>query len=142
MSSILRGIFGGSQPQINDKSISDTAPAWAQATFLPSLQSMSIWSCTHPVYTIAFVALMASTSYVGFLQSTMFDAPPAVTLTNGQIDMDALLAGSKTLYLGEETGWRWQNGESKLDQSQWAVRAISFRWRALYHAKSYRQTKI
>lgn len=64
---------------------------------------------------------MASTSYVGFLQSSLFDTNPAVAVTNGQIDMDALLAGSKTLYLGEETGWKWQNGESKLDQAQWMV---------------------
>lgn len=114
----MRSIFGGSPPQPKDRLISDTAPAWAQATFLPSLQSMSHWSCTHPVYTIAFAALMASTSYVGFLQSSMFDAPQAVVVANGQIDMDALLAGSKTLHLGEETGWRWQNGESKLEKAQ------------------------
>lgn len=64
---------------------------------------------------------MASTSYVGFLQSSLFETMPSVAVTNGQVHMDALLAGSKTLYLGEETGWRWQNGESKLDQGQWVV---------------------
>ena len=85
---------------------------------------MTRWACNHPVYTGASVALMASTSYVGFLQSSLLDSPASRAVLGGQVDYDFLSAGSKTLYLGEGTGWRWQNGDSKIDKDNWEVGII------------------
>ncbi|KAK5144997.1 3-hydroxy-3-methylglutaryl-coenzyme A (HMG-CoA) reductase isozyme [Rachicladosporium monterosium] len=90
-------------------------PGFYNRQVTPYLQAVSSKACTHPIHTIAFVAILGSAFYVNLLESGFFQPSPA-TLAN-RLDWNALSAGSRRLHLGEETAWRWQledsNGGSK-----------------------------
>ena len=118
---MLRATFGSGRRSEANGSPSSAAPALFQHSIIPPLQSVCRWACTNPVYTVAFVALMASTSYVGLLQSDLFEPPASTYAAVGQIDLATLLTGSKTLYLGTETGWRWQNGDNEAEHARYPV---------------------
>ncbi|KAK6426464.1 3-hydroxy-3-methylglutaryl-coenzyme A (HMG-CoA) reductase isozyme [Elasticomyces elasticus] len=94
-------------------------PGFYNRQVTPYLQAVSSKACTHPIHTIAFVAILGSAFYVNLLESGFFQPSPA-TLAN-QVDFGALSAGSRRLHLGEETAWKWQleeNGSSKRALSQ------------------------
>ena len=78
----------------------------------------------HPIYTILFVAIMASTSYIGVLESDLLEPPASTSTTAGQVDLSAVLAGSKTLHASASNGWKWQNGEVDVEATQGAVRKV------------------
>ncbi|TKA76540.1 hypothetical protein B0A55_05662 [Friedmanniomyces simplex] len=89
-------------------------PGFYNRQVTPYLQAVSSKACTHPIHTIAFVAILGSAFYVNLLESGFFQPSPA-TIAN-RLDFTALSAGSRRLHLGEETAWRWQleeNGASK-----------------------------
>ena len=86
-------------------------PSWFQTAFIPRLQSVSHAACTHPIHTIAFVAVLASTTYIALLESSLFEPPTPTHLSPGQVDIASFLGGSKTLRASQDTGWRWQNGD-------------------------------
>jgi hydroxymethylglutaryl-CoA reductase (NADPH) len=54
------------------------------------------------------VALLASTTYIGVLDKGLFDRSNSLDNSSGKVDFNTLLAGSKRLRVGEETGWKWQ----------------------------------
>lgn len=54
------------------------------------------------------IALLASTSYVGLLQESLFDTTGHLIHGRGYVDLDALLVGSRTLELSKQTSWKWQ----------------------------------
>lgn len=71
----------------------------------------------HPIYTIVFFAVLASTTYLGLLESSLFERHTAVLGASGNVDFDSLLVGSKTLYTNADNGWSWslaENGSEKL----------------------------
>ncbi|PGH12451.1 hydroxymethylglutaryl-CoA reductase (NADPH) [Helicocarpus griseus UAMH5409] len=72
------------------------------------LQTVSRRACLHPIHTIVVIALLASTTYVGLLEGSLFDAVRDVGSGPGQLDVEPLLKGGRNLRLGEATGWRWQ----------------------------------
>ncbi|KAF2404595.1 putative 3-hydroxy-3-methylglutaryl-coenzyme A reductase [Trichodelitschia bisporula] len=72
----------------------------------PVLLSLSRRACVHPLWTIFTVAIAASTTYLGLLDTTLFDSPSSTHAT-GQVDTSALLVGSKQLYAGPDNGWKW-----------------------------------
>ncbi|KAI9888730.1 MAG: 3-hydroxy-3-methylglutaryl-coenzyme A (HMG-CoA) reductase isozyme [Vezdaea aestivalis] len=74
-------------------------PSWLNRQVTPLFQSLSRRATTHPIHTIVTVALLASTSYVGLLEGSVFDSPSA-----------APALGEKQLQVGEQTGWKWQSG--------------------------------
>ncbi|KAK3075129.1 3-hydroxy-3-methylglutaryl-coenzyme A (HMG-CoA) reductase isozyme [Teratosphaeriaceae sp. CCFEE 6253] len=88
-------------------------PGFYNRQVTPFLQAVSSKACTHPIHTIAFVAILGSAFYVNLLESGFFQPAPAAV--GNRVDIGALAAGSRRLYLGEETVWRWKvedNGSS------------------------------
>ncbi|KAJ5843337.1 uncharacterized protein N7525_001078, partial [Penicillium rubens] len=56
-------------------------------------------ACPHPIYTICTIAILASTTYIGVLKSSLFHAPGNV----GKAEWDSLVAGSRRLIASPET---------------------------------------
>lgn len=79
-------------------------PSWLNRKVTNALQSVARRACAHPIHTIGVIALLASTTYVGLLEGSIFDT----ISTSGQLDPVPLLHGSRNLRLGEQTSWRWQ----------------------------------
>lgn len=87
----------------------DSAEAgWLNRRLTTVLQTVSRRACLHPIHTIVVIALLASTTYVGLLEGSLFDAVRDVGAGPGQLDVEPLLKGARNLRLGEATGWRWQ----------------------------------
>ena len=83
-------------------------PSCLNKKLSPLLQSLSRRSCTHPIHTIVFVALLASTSYIGLLEGSLFESgSPSANSARG-VDLASLLDGGRHLKVGKETGWKWQ----------------------------------
>ncbi|KAH8693780.1 hmg-CoA reductase [Talaromyces proteolyticus] len=83
--------------------------SWLGRQVTAVLQDLSRRACAHPIHTIVGIALLASTTYVGLLEGSIFDAFRSAGDVSGQMDTSAFLYGSRTLRLGEKTAWRWQS---------------------------------
>lgn len=81
--------------------------SWLNRTVTSALLALSHTACQHPIHTIVAIALLASTSYVGLLQESLFDSGVKSIQNNGGVDLEALLKGSRTLELSEKTAWKW-----------------------------------
>jgi hydroxymethylglutaryl-CoA reductase (NADPH) len=66
----------------------------------------------HPIHTIVVIALLASTSYVGLLQQSLFDTVGHTRHGRGYVDVDSLLEGGRTLELSGRTSWKWQSDDT------------------------------
>jgi hydroxymethylglutaryl-CoA reductase (NADPH) len=86
----------------------DAEPGWLRRQVTVLLQSVSRRACVHPIHTIVVIALLASTTYVGLLEGSIFDAFRNSGDTTNQLDVNSFLHGSRTLRLGQRTAWRWQ----------------------------------
>lgn len=84
------------------------ADSWLNRNVSSTLLSISGIACQHPIHTIVVIALLASTSYVGLLQESLFDTASQAVHDRGYVDLDALLVGSRTLELSKQTSWKWQ----------------------------------
>ncbi|KAL4783160.1 hydroxymethylglutaryl-coenzyme A reductase-domain-containing protein [Aspergillus varians] len=93
---------GGNEPE----------PSWLKRQVTASLQSISRRACIHPIHTIVVIALLASTTYVGLLEGSLFDSLRNPKNAAGQVDVDSVLLGSRSLRLGESTSWKWQVEDS------------------------------
>jgi hypothetical protein len=82
-------------------------PGFFDRSLTPVLLSFAKRACVHPVYTIVSVAILASTTYLGLFESSLFDRRITANNAIGRIDLNYLLAGSKQLYAGPETEWKW-----------------------------------
>ena len=82
--------------------------SWLNRTITSNLLAISSLACGHPIHTVVAIALLASTSYVGLLQESLFDSRLKSLQHNGKVDVKALLQGSRTLELSERTSWKWQ----------------------------------
>lgn len=83
-------------------------PGSYNTAITPYLQKVSLKACTHPIRTIALVAVLGSAFYVNLLETGFFQ--PAGTAN--KIDFNALSTGSRRLHLGQETGWKWETEEN------------------------------
>lgn len=72
----------------------------------PLLKSVTRRACTHPIHSIVFCAIIASTTYIGLLETGLFE--PSTKSHANQVDFSALSLGSRTLSAGPETAWEWQ----------------------------------
>ncbi|KKK21486.1 hypothetical protein AOCH_006943 [Aspergillus ochraceoroseus] len=90
----------------------DVQPSWLKRQVTGCLQSISSRACHHPIHTIVVIALLASTTYVGLLEGSLFDSFRNPKNVAGQVDVDSLLLGSRSLRLGESTSWKWQVEDS------------------------------
>jgi len=61
---------------------------------------------------------MASTSYIGVLESDLLEPPASSSTTAGQVDYSTVLSGSKALHASASNGWKWQNGEIDVEASK------------------------
>lgn len=81
-------------------------PGWINVQISAVIQSLSRRACTHPIHTVVFVALLASTTYIGLLEGSLFDRTGC--LDDGtQTNFTSLVEGSRTLRSSHETGWKW-----------------------------------
>jgi hydroxymethylglutaryl-CoA reductase (NADPH) len=85
-------------------------PGFYNRQITPYLQTVSHKACTHPVYTLSFFAILASTTYISLLETGFFQ--PSISSGIGKVDFDALSAGSRRLQLSEDTAWKWQVEEN------------------------------
>lgn len=81
-------------------------PGFYNRQITPFLQAVSLKACTHPIHTIAIVAVLGSAFYVNLLESGFFQPSPAAAAN--RVDFSALSTGSRRLHLGPETAWKWQ----------------------------------
>ncbi|RHZ49936.1 HMG-CoA reductase [Aspergillus thermomutatus] len=96
---------------------SDAEPGWLKRQVTGVLQSISSHACQHPIHTIVVIALLASTTYVGLLEGSLFDSVRNPRNIAGQVDVDTLLQGSRSLRLGESTSWKWQVEDGSVSQN-------------------------
>jgi len=115
---MLRATFSSRKKDAEEKTTVPTTPSWFLNTLTPWLQSLSRWACTHPIYTILFVAIMASTSYIGVLESDLLEPPASSSTAAGQVDYSTILSGSKALHAGQSNGWKWQNSEADVEAAK------------------------
>jgi len=90
-------------------------PGYLNRCITPILQSVSRKAFTHPIHTIVFVALLASTSYIGSLEDSLLDRTSVAGNGSSGINLAALVEGGRRLKLGEQTGWRWHTYNEDLD---------------------------
>lgn len=102
--SLLPARFRGEQPASQA-----AAPSWFSKKVTPLLQVLSKLTSTHPIHTIVVVALLASSSYIGLLEDSLFDASISVR----KAEWSSLVEGSRRLRVGEDTAWKWQNDDSE-----------------------------
>lgn len=87
-------------------------PGWLNKKVVTGLRSVSRRACLHPIHTIVAIALLASTTYVGLLEGSLFDSTREPRDGPRQLDVQSLLEGGRNLRLGEQTSWRWQVDDS------------------------------
>ena len=92
--------------RMGDSSASSSPPSYLNQRISPVLQSLTRRSCTHPINTIVFILLLASTSYVGLLETSLFDATDPAGVSK-PVTLSTLVDGARHLKLGKETGWKW-----------------------------------
>lgn len=93
-----------------------SSPGYLNRQITPVLQSISQRAFTHPIHTIAFIALLASTSYVGLLEGSLFDNTSSASNAAGSTDLSSLAESGRRLKLGEETSWKWQVDRTELNE--------------------------
>ncbi|EFX03602.1 hmg-reductase [Grosmannia clavigera kw1407] len=98
-SSFLPSRFRGEQP--SEKA---AAPNWISKKLTPVLQLLSSLTSSHPIHTIVIVAVLASSTYMGLLEESLFDAGRSAS----RADWSSLVEGSRSLRAGPDTTWKWQ----------------------------------
>ncbi|EHA54207.1 3-hydroxy-3-methylglutaryl-coenzyme A reductase [Pyricularia oryzae 70-15] len=101
-SSLIPSRFRGSRP--GEKA---PPPSWLNRKVTPFLQKLAGITSSHPIHTVAIVALLASSTYIGLLEESLFDANWSVR----KADWSSLTEGSRTLWTAPDTEWKWQSHE-------------------------------
>ena len=83
-------------------------PGYLNRQITQALQSVALAAFTHPMYTIFTVAILASTSYHGLLEGSLFGQAKVSNDVAGT-DLTSLVEGGRRLRLGKETSWKWQS---------------------------------
>lgn len=110
------------QPAANG---SPSKPGWLNRQITPLLQSLSSRACTHPIHTLVFIALFASTTYIGLLEGSLFESTVDNDHPLGRAEWGSLVEGSKTMRVGQDTNWKWQVQESSDEINAVGVRMTS-----------------
>ena len=84
---------------------SNAEPGWLNRKITSVVQALSRRACIHPIHTVVIVAFLASTTYIGLLQESLFEGLPTRA---GKAEWGSLVEGSRQLYTGEDTAWKWQ----------------------------------
>ncbi|KAK0730903.1 hydroxymethylglutaryl-coenzyme A reductase-domain-containing protein [Lasiosphaeris hirsuta] len=99
-SSLIPSRFRGEQPASQA-----AAPSWLNKKVTPILQTLSKLTASHPIHTIVVVALLASSTYIGLLEDSLFDATRSVR----KAEWSSLVEGSRRLRAGPDTAWNWHS---------------------------------
>ena len=83
------------------------APSRFAKKVAPLLQFLSRVACRHPIHFVVIIAVLASTSYIGLIQDSLFEGTASI----GKADWSSLVDGSRHLRASPETGWKWQSVE-------------------------------
>ena len=86
-------------------------PIWLNRKVTPPIQWLSRRACLHPIHTVVIVAFLASTTYIGLLDSSLFNGVKSDA--GGNADWNSLIEGSRQLRVGSETGWKWQVSDTE-----------------------------
>jgi hydroxymethylglutaryl-CoA reductase (NADPH) len=103
----------------------DGSPSWLNRKITSNLLSASHQACMHPIHTIVVIALLASTSYVGLLQQSLFETPGQTSHGQGHVDVDSLLEGGRSLELSSRTSWKWQSDDTFTAKQQDEVSRVA-----------------
>jgi hydroxymethylglutaryl-CoA reductase (NADPH) len=103
-SDFLPSRFRGEQPNSQN-----TTPSWLNKKVTPWLQFFSRITSSHPIHTVVIVALLASSTYLGLLEDSLFDATRSVR----KADWSSLTDGSRRLRAGPDSGWKWQTFDAE-----------------------------
>ncbi|MCJ1309455.1 3-hydroxy-3-methylglutaryl-coenzyme A (HMG-CoA) reductase isozyme [Agyrium rufum] len=93
-----------------------TSPRYLNRKVSLVLQAFSKRACTHPIHTIVFIALLASTSYIGLLEGSLSGPATPPNGSSTTIDLAPLVEGGRKLFVGDSTGWKWQVARSSPDE--------------------------
>ena len=107
----------------SDATPAQSSPSWLNRQTTPVLQSLSRRAYTHPIHTIVAIALLASTSYIGLLEGSLFDSSRGLTSTTEPLDTSKLLEGGRNLYVGPRSSWKWQVDDQSMSKSHGQVRS-------------------
>ncbi len=107
----------------HDSEAADQKPSWLKQRTVPFVSSLSRRACSHPIHAIVFVALLASTTYIGLLEGSLFGQQDHDGRTLISTDWNALLNGSRALCIGEGSDWKWQSDEDSQCSEPDKVRA-------------------
>ena len=102
--SFLPARFRSDQPH----AVAPANPGYFNREITKVLQSISRKAFIHPIHTIVFVALLASTSYIGLLEGSLFDRASSISNAEGNVELSPLVENGRQLRLGEDTAWKWQ----------------------------------
>jgi hydroxymethylglutaryl-CoA reductase (NADPH) len=119
---IMIGASFWSKSLLGKGSSDHSPPGVVGRQLTPVLNSFSRRACVHPIYTIVSVAILASTTYLGLLESSLFDRRISVNNAIGRVDFNTLLVGSKRLYTGKDTNWKWSVEETRIHSAADDVR--------------------
>ncbi|KAK3694491.1 hydroxymethylglutaryl-coenzyme A reductase-domain-containing protein [Podospora appendiculata] len=103
-SSFLPSRFRGEQPASQA-----AAPSWLNKQITPLLQVLSRITSSHPIHTICLVALLASSTYIGLLEDSLFNVAKSVR----RAEWSSLVEGSRAIRAGPDTAWNWQNYDAE-----------------------------
>ncbi|KAE8356474.1 hydroxymethylglutaryl-coenzyme A reductase-domain-containing protein [Aspergillus coremiiformis] len=98
------------------KGAQNPKPSWLRRQVTAALQFVSHRACMRPIHTIVIFALLASTTYVGLLEHSWFDAVEDPQSATGLVDTKTLLQGCQVLRLGESTAWKWQADNASMSE--------------------------
>lgn len=102
----------------------NTKPGYLGRCITPLLQTVSRKAFTHPIHTIVFVALLASTSYIGILEGSLLDRTSLSGHASDGTNLAALAQSGRRLKLGECTGWRWNADNEDISAPQLVIYPI------------------
>ncbi len=110
---MLARLLFSSPPRGRAVAESSAKPGWLRRQVTAVLELLSRRACTHPIHTLVFVALLASTTYINLLEGGVFwknssEPGPAPSRTH----WSSFLQGSKDLCVGEHTAWKWRAEDS------------------------------
>ena len=89
-----------------------STPSWLSKNVTPVIQSLSRPAFLHPIHTVAFITLLASTSYISLIDNSFLDSVSSNAA--GKAHWSSLVEGSRQLRVGSETGWKWQPSDSDI----------------------------
>lgn len=124
--SLLTSFFLPTRGRASSGGENPATSSWVSKKITPLLHGLSRRACLHPIHTIVIVAVLASTTYIGLLESSLFDSVTSSTV--GKADWASLLEGSRQLRVGSETGWKWQpsDTENKILQDADHIALLTF----------------